>query len=194
MDASPVDRVVGHERAESLVARLFGRGSGRYRHMVGAARAAHHAGGLLLEGEDLEVLVDAAFLHDVGYAVPRTGFHSVDGAELLLREGWPVRVASLVAHHSYARTVAPAAGRIAALARFPLETGLVHDLLVYADMSVEPGGSSVLLEQRIADIGRRHVGCTPTGEVHDERAAQLRAAVARVDGELARRYAPAVTA
>jgi hypothetical protein len=162
--------------------------------MRGAALTARRAGSLLLSGDELEALVDAAWLHDVGYACPRTGFHSLDGADLLRERGWPPRVAALVAHHSFARLVAVPAGMDEQLSRYPLETGLVADLLVYADMSVEPAGESVLLEQRLGDIARRHVGRTPTGDVHEDRARLITAAVRRVDAALLSRYACAATA
>jgi putative nucleotidyltransferase with HDIG domain len=51
-----------------------------------------------------EVLVAAAWLHDVGYApdVVETGFHPLDGARYLASLGASERVVNLVARHSYA--------------------------------------------------------------------------------------------
>ena len=180
--------------ASSLVAELFGTGSGRYRHMRGAAHTAQAVAPLLLSPDESDLVVAAAWLHDVGYAEPRTGFHPVDGAELLLRRGWPHRLAALVAHHSFAGLVAPGARAQHRLAFFPAEPGLVPDLLVYADMSVDPDGAPMLVAERLADIARRHGDRTPTGRVHERRAAAIVAAVERVDDALARRYAPAATA
>jgi HD superfamily phosphodiesterase len=54
---------------------------------------------------DQGLLVAAAWLHDVGYApaLRVTGMHSIDGARYLLRQGYPMRLAALVAHHTGAR-------------------------------------------------------------------------------------------
>jgi hypothetical protein len=180
--------------ASLLVTELFGPGSGRYLHMRKAADAASRTARLLLPTDEAELVTAAAWLHDIGYAAPRTGFHSVDGADLLLSLGWSDRLASLVAHHSFARLVAPAAGAAEELARFPLETGLVHDLIVYGDMSVDPCGATVHLDERLADIRRRHDGSSATGRVHPQRADAIAAAVRRVDAALADRYRPAVSA
>ena len=46
----------------------------------------------------------AACWHDLGYApeLVVTGFHPLDGARFLAREGYPARLCALVAHHSAA--------------------------------------------------------------------------------------------
>jgi putative nucleotidyltransferase with HDIG domain len=47
-----------------------------------------------VEREDRELLVVAAWLHDLGYApgLVSTGFHPVDGARFLEAQGYPVRL------------------------------------------------------------------------------------------------------
>ena len=52
-----------------------------------------------------ETLVAAAWLHDIGYSsqLKQTGFHPLDAAKYLRREGWPEPVCTLVAHHSGSR-------------------------------------------------------------------------------------------
>ncbi|WP_199733552.1 HD domain-containing protein [Micromonospora sp. BL4] len=51
-----------------------------------------------------DVLVAAAWLHDVGYApgITASGLHALDGASCLRRQGFEERVTNLVAYHSYA--------------------------------------------------------------------------------------------
>src|SRR6476469_322495 len=52
--------------------------------------------------DDADVLVGAAWLHDVGYApdLAVLGFHPLDGARFLRERGFPERVVNLVAFHS----------------------------------------------------------------------------------------------
>ena len=54
-----------------------------------------------LSSQDRDLLVAAAYLHDIGYAphLKATGFHPVDGARHLEHTGRPA-LARLVAHHS----------------------------------------------------------------------------------------------
>ena len=56
-------------------------------------------------GPDADLLVVAAWLHDIGYAAPLvdTGFRPTDGARYLRRVGVDERLCGLVAHHSAAR-------------------------------------------------------------------------------------------
>ncbi|EEP73100.1 metal dependent phosphohydrolase [Micromonospora sp. ATCC 39149] len=87
-----------------------------------------------------EVLLTAAWLHDIGYAAAPhdTGFHPVDGARYLQALGWASRIVGLVAHHSAARYVARAQGLGEQLACFPCEDSPVSDALIYADQTATP--------------------------------------------------------
>jgi putative nucleotidyltransferase with HDIG domain len=51
---------------------------------------------------DRDLLISAAWLHDIGYApeIGATGFHPLDGARHLRHLGRPAAVVTLVAHHS----------------------------------------------------------------------------------------------
>lgn len=136
-----------------------------------------------LPAEDADVLVIAAYLHDVGYApaLRRTDFHPLDGATFLLELGAPVRVACLVAHHSEAWLVADAHGLQAEMARFPNERSAVTDALTYADMTAGPCGALMRVADRLADIEQRH-GDEPSHLRRARRAREpyLRASVDRV--------------
>jgi hypothetical protein len=120
--------------------------------------------GLDLADEDRDVLVAAAYLHDIGYAASlnRLGFHPVDGARFL-RDHGRERLACLVAHHSGARFEAEERGLLQELAAFLVEDGPVPDALTSADMTVGPAGEAMTLEERVGEILGRY---PPDDPVH----------------------------
>jgi anti-anti-sigma regulatory factor len=163
--------------AETLLAGL----PQRWRHTVGvAARAAEVA---LPSDADAGALVAAAWLHDIGYAdvVRETGFHPLDGGLHLRALGWPDRIACLVAHHSEAICIAEVRGLAERLDEFPREESAVADALTYADQTVGPTGRVMELDERLADMLRRHGPESPNARAHPRRAPLLRAAVCRVE-------------
>lgn len=132
---------------------------------------------------DRDHLIAAAWLHDIGYAeqLVDTGFHPLDGARYLLRNGAPMRLAALVAHHSEAALLAEAHGLLDELEEFPRGHLLVCDALVYADMTAGPAGEHMRVSDRLADIRRRHADEGPRLEpARLSREPLLTAAVARV--------------
>jgi HD domain len=124
----------------------------RWQHVQAVADEARRIG-LDLADEDRDVLVAAAYLHDIGYApsLNRLGFHPVDGARFLRQHGHE-RLARLVAHHSGARFEAEERGLLDELAAFPVEDGPVLDALTFADMTTGPAGEAVTLEERVGEI------------------------------------------
>ena len=150
-------RVGAGESARELAGSRIPQASKRWRHVQTAAEAAAEAA-RVLGADDGALLVDAAWLHDIGYHHPTapTGFHPLDGAQLVTEAGWSVRIAALVAHHSEARFMAAARGWSAALEVWPRERGMVTDGLVYADMTSAPGGGRTWLRERLIDVRRRH--------------------------------------
>ncbi|WP_222131274.1 HD domain-containing protein [Pseudonocardia sp. C8] len=151
----------------------------RWRHVQGVARRAEAVAGHLDDGE---LLVTAAWLHDIGYApeLAETGFHPLDGARALRELGVGARLWGLVAHHSAAVHEAQALGMADELDEFADERGLVRDLLWFFDMTTSPDGGPVTFAQRMADIRDRY----PPGHyvirslgpsLHDRRAAVERA-------------------
>jgi HD superfamily phosphodiesterase len=98
-----------------------------------AKRAIHAA-----PADDHDLLIAAAFLHDVGYApeLAQTGFHPLDGARWIRRQGKPDRLARLVAHHSCAIYEARQRGLgEELLAEFSPENSATYDALVFFDMN-----------------------------------------------------------
>ncbi|SCF11740.1 HD domain-containing protein [Micromonospora chokoriensis] len=129
----------------------------RWRHVQGVAAKATLIRAFV--GEDAELLVAAAWLHDVGYApdVVETGFHSLDGARWLLRSGFSIRLAALVAHHSCASYEASERGLGDILsAEFPFEESPTSDALWFADMTSGPDGQDLTVEERLIEIRERY--------------------------------------
>jgi putative nucleotidyltransferase with HDIG domain len=145
--------------ARELAAALLDVGAlaDRWRHVQGVAcRAAQLA--VTVDPDDRELLVAAAWLHDIGYAssLVSTGMHALDGAIYLQSRGWPLRLTALIAQHSGARFEAAERGLTGQLDEFPLETGPVMDALVTADLTVGPDGQQVDVEARIVEILHRY--------------------------------------
>jgi hypothetical protein len=90
-----------------------------------------------------ELLMAAAWLHDIGYAprVAVTGFHPLDGARFCAIKGADVRLASLVAHHSCAVHEARVRRlEEVLLAEFEWDDSLTYDALVFCDLTTGPDG------------------------------------------------------
>src|SRR5262249_49316796 len=143
--------------ARALSQRLLVTMESRWRHSIGVARRAEELAVTVPE-IDREVLVAAAWLHDIGYSpsLIDTGTHGLDGARFLQRVGWPLRICALVAHHSGARFVAQVNGQSVALGEFECEKSPVADALTWADQTTGPIGQPMDLEDRLADMLRRH--------------------------------------
>lgn len=110
-------------------------------------------------GEDAELLVVSAWLHDIGYApeLAEVGFHPLDGARFLRDHGRDGRLCGLVAFHSSALAEAEAldlADQLAA--EFGDERTLTRDLLWFADMTTGPDGQCMSFEERMADVRERY--------------------------------------
>jgi hypothetical protein len=106
---------------------------------------------------DADVLVAAAYLHDVGYApeLALTGFHPLDGARHLRVLGHE-RLAGLVAHHTQGRHEAKLRGLQQALEGFNDEDSIVSVALAYCDLTTGPSGQSMTPAQRLLDVEARY--------------------------------------
>ena len=136
---------------------------------------------------DRAVLIAAAYLHDIGYAsdVSDTGFHPLDGARWLHRQGRE-RLACLVAHHSGARFEADARGLLGALEEFPEERSSTADALTYCDLTTDPEGRQVTPSVRLAEIEGRHGTESDVSRGMRAAAAALGAVVARTEARIGR--------
>lgn len=167
-------------QAQELARDLLGEQGTKLAHVRTAGAVAGRLA-ILFSAEDAQLLAVAATLHDIGYSprIAGTGFHPLDGALFLISEGYPERLARLVAHHSLAAMTADAHGIHDLEERFPRPAGLLADALAYADMHSAPDGRIIPVEHRLADIGSRHDD--PAQLV---RARHLRLAIARVGSAL----------
>jgi hypothetical protein len=138
--------------AEELLATL----GGRWGHVRGVARQAGRVA-VILPPEDRDVLIAAAYLHDIGYApsLTETGLHSLDGARHL-RTLELERLAGLVAYHSGSRGEAELRGLLAELAEFHDEASATSMALTYCDMTTSGSGEVIAYGERVADVERRY--------------------------------------
>lgn len=141
------------ETAESLVRPL----DRRWRHVQGVASRAERFA-QALPAADQSILIASAWLHDVGYApaIALTGFHPLDGARFLEREGFPATVVQLVAYHSGAEVEAEERGLLHQLAEFPIPPDDLLARLTAVDMTTTPDGEEVPARQRIDEILTRY--------------------------------------
>ncbi|MFI7431873.1 HD domain-containing protein [Micromonospora sp. NPDC049836] len=129
----------------------------RWTHVRAVAAKAQRLG--MLVGDDKDLLIAAAWLHDVGYApdLVDTGFHALDGGRWLVRQGFHRRLAGLVAHHSCASYEAAERGLAENLStEFPREESPTSDALWYADMTTGPDGQDFTVTARLAEIRERY--------------------------------------
>lgn len=119
-----------------------------------ARRIAH-----VVPSVDRDLLVAAAYLHDVGYAsgLAKTGFHPLDGARWIRDYGPGGRLACLVAHHSCAVYEAQVRGLAETLlSEFEPEDSVTYDALVFCDLTTGPRGERLSFDERIIDIYERY--------------------------------------
>jgi len=111
-------------------------------------------------------VVDAAWLHDIGYspAVSSSGFHPLDGARWLRDEGFCEDTCSLVAWHTGAINEARERGledELRAELAPPPQYAL--DALTWADLTSSPTGDPVSPDLRLDEILGRY---EPGSAVH----------------------------
>jgi hypothetical protein len=112
-----------------------------------------------------DVVVAAAWLHDIGYApaIESSGFHPVDGASFLASHDAPEELVSLVAYHSGAMYEAEERGLVAKLAAFGKPDPTNLDVLTLIDMSTGPVGRRVAVQDRLDEVLSRY---EPNHPVH----------------------------
>lgn len=156
--------------------------------MRAVARRADQVGEALPD-DDADILVTAAWLHDIGYAtaLADTGFHPLDGARYLRRRGVSRRICALVAHHSAAAATAERLGLSAAMAEFRDERTPVRDALWYCDSTVGPDGTPMSFDQRMRELRARRGPSDVTVCALDTALTARHAAVTRTEQLLAAR-------
>jgi hypothetical protein len=147
----------------------------RWAHTRGVGLAAESIAHIV--DSDADLLVCAAWLHDIGYApgLATTGFHALDGARYLRDvERTDPLLYRLVAHHSCAAVEARNRGLAEEFAaEFAPVDGLVADALTYCDMTTGPGGQRVSVDERLSEIASRY----GDGSIVAESMTQARASI-----------------
>ncbi len=181
--AGPVPlRTWAWRTAERLLATELPR---RWAHSQGVARRAARIAGAF-PAKDGELLVAAAWLHDIGYAAALrdTGMHQIDGARYLARRGVPWRVCALVAHHAGAAAVADLLDLGEQLSVFSDEPTAIRDALWYCDMTTSPDGTEVSFGDRMTELRRRRAADDPVIRALAVNGTERAAAVARTENLL----------
>jgi hypothetical protein len=165
--------------AEQQAATLLPELGDRWLHVQAVAASAREAASTVAPN-DRALLVAAAWVHDIGYARPLTltGFHPVDGARYVRRQGHE-DLARLVAHHSGASFEAEERGLAAELAEFEPVEGPLMDALIFADMTTGPAGQHLAFEERIDEILTRYSTDDPVHRAISRARPTLGAAVQR---------------
>jgi hypothetical protein len=184
----PVTRSIVHmgqvawarDLAQSLLAQSLPR---RWAHSRGVAAQAAAIAPLL--GPDADLLVAAAWVHDIGYApdLAAVDFHPLDGARYLRDEHAAApRLCGLVAHHTCATFEAEERGLLYdLLIEFPPEQGLTTDALIYCDMTTGPDGRQLTDAERLSEIFGRYEPDHPVHRAISRAAPCLRSAVAKIE-------------
>lgn len=188
---SPASDAVG------LLHAVLPEGSDRLAHTLAVGRKAAEVG-LALGVEQVDVLVTAAYLHDVGYAeaAARAGMHQLDGALFLKDRGFDADVCRIVAHHTFARVEARNKG-LDLDAEFPQPDGDLADLLdvvSFCDLTTSNTGEPVDVADRFAGIYARYVPDDVVARTMREVEPQARELVAAMEARLARTGRPPRTA
>ncbi len=172
--------------ARDLVGRVLQEDPERLHHCAGVAARAQ-ALAATVPPSAADTLIAAAWLHDIGYAslLRDSGFHPLDGAQYLRREGWPKPVCDLIAHHSGSRFVARVRGVDDRLREFAFVEDAVSDALTVADNTAGPDGIVMSLDARLREKRRRHGPNSPNARANPERDDYIRAAAQRVADRLA---------
>ena len=177
--------MVSVDEAERLARELLAGMPARLRHVEAVARRAVEIAGAV-EPDERDVLIAAAWLHDIGYAdeAVRTGSHHLDGANYLsgLDEE---RLAGLVAFHGAALEEARLRGLDNELLAFSDEDSRVSQALTYCDLVTRADGTEVTLEERIGDVRERYGGEHVVARALEDARARLERVVANVEGRLA---------
>lgn len=151
--------------SERLLLWLFRDDWGRLSHILGVVEEAQKLSRHFPElGGNF--LVQAAYLHDVGYAekLAVTGFHSVDSGLFAAKNGFPSEVVKAVFLHMDSLTNAKLTmpnSRIECFlnsiySNLTSKEKLLMELLTYCDLHRSSIGDRVSIEERISEIGSKY--------------------------------------
>lgn len=133
----------------------------RFRHTVAVAERAQRLAPRLLAPERAQIVMAAAWLHDIGYAphLAETGFHPIDGANQVARDAVLASCPSLVglvAHHTGAVFEARERALEVQLEQYPVPDAVELAILSCADLCAGPDGAAVDPADRINEVLARY--------------------------------------
>jgi putative nucleotidyltransferase with HDIG domain len=174
------------DAAGELAAKILEDNQERLQHSAAVAARAQ-ALAITVAPSAVDTLIAAAWLHDIGYGSParESGFHPLDGAAYLSRNGWPESVCALVAHHSGSRFVAHVLGLDDRLREYAFVEDPLSDALTVADNTAGPNGMIMAVDERLREKQRRHGPDSANARANPERDDYIRAAGRRVARRLA---------
>lgn len=150
-----------NSKAMNLLHKTMGDKVPRYWHSLGVAKLVEEL--LIRSGKFSEDCVNAAILHDIGYAdkANKVGFHPVDGYRFLKERGWSDAVCQLTLYHSLAHSDYMYNHKNKKLSDYvgvSISDGVKYylDILSYADWHTDGQGNLVSVDYRYADILSRH--------------------------------------
>lgn len=126
----------------------------RFDHTAAVGEKAERYGAKL--GVDVEVFVNAAWLHDIGYAFPWVHrWHPLAGAKVVSDLGLG-SVAAYVAWHSTAAAEAQLLGLTSELELWERRDATIHSAIDWLDMTTGPRGEDCSVEERLEEVRKRH--------------------------------------
>jgi hypothetical protein len=142
---------------------------------------------LTVTEDEREMLIVAAWWHDLGYApeLRATGMHQLDGARHLANSGYSNRLCALVAHHSAATFEAEERGLLGELQLWPREESPLADALWTADMTTGPTGKRVDYLHRFEEILSRYPTESVVARAMTRARPAIEAAISRTRARLA---------
>jgi hypothetical protein len=140
-----------------------------------------------MDRDELDVLLAAGYLHDVGYApdLAQLGFHPLDGARFVRDAGRERLAGAGCSPPCVGRGGRGARLRGRAGARFPAEASIVARALTYCDLTTGPDGEKVGVSARLVELGERRGEDDPTVRAVRREAARLSAVVDEMESLLA---------
>lgn len=183
---APVKELPSRSAAEAMAGGLLAPLGNRWLHSQAVAARAEQLAAAVPE-EDRDLLVVAAWFHDLGYApeLALLRFHQLDGARFLAAEGFPPRLCALVAHHSAATFEAAERGLLDELVTWPQEAGPVADALWMADMTTGPTGELVDYPDRLAEILSRYAPDSIVSRAMSSARPTIEGAISRTEQRIA---------
>lgn len=133
-----------------------------------------------------EVLFNACWLHDIGYAtgVINTGMHALDGAAWCRAQEVDEEVVSLVAWHTGAWFEAKERDCVEALEVFARPPDVRLDALTLCDLTSSPTGEEVDVPHRVSEILSRYLESDPVHRAVSRSQNELIAGCRRAIGRL----------